>query len=150
MRISYWTKKSLLRTVCKNTGWYRGWTESPKCHQGILHPSGTNPSEKAIKGKADCIRINPGNIGKEERIKEVISDAKIKIIYDGANYELDNDVNSMKNVYGNNDLNIISNNKYGLQVTVNDRIATSETSVPTKQIGMALYEIKIIIPELVL
>ena len=24
---------------------------------------------EAIKGKADCIRINPGNIGKEEKIK---------------------------------------------------------------------------------
>ena len=31
---------------------------------------------EAIKGKADCIRINPGNIGKEDRIKEVISAAK--------------------------------------------------------------------------
>tara|TARA_Y100000748_G_scaffold303822_1_gene310343 strand:- start:1160 stop:2227 length:1068 start_codon:yes stop_codon:yes gene_type:complete len=31
---------------------------------------------EAIKGKADCIRINPGNIGKEERIREVISAAK--------------------------------------------------------------------------
>ena len=31
---------------------------------------------EAIKGKADCIRINPGNIGKEEKIKEVISAAK--------------------------------------------------------------------------
>ena len=33
-------------------------------------------------------------------------DAKVKIIYDGANYELDYDVNSMKYVYNNNDLNI--------------------------------------------
>jgi len=31
---------------------------------------------EAIKGKADCIRINPGNIGKEEKIKEVVSMAK--------------------------------------------------------------------------
>ena len=31
---------------------------------------------EAIKGKADCIRINPGNIGKEDRIREVISAAK--------------------------------------------------------------------------
>ena len=31
---------------------------------------------EAIKGKADCIRINPGNIGREERIREVISAAK--------------------------------------------------------------------------
>lgn len=31
---------------------------------------------EAIKGKADCIRINPGNIGKEEKIKQVISAAK--------------------------------------------------------------------------
>ena len=31
---------------------------------------------EAIKGKADCIRINPGNIGKEEKIREVISAAK--------------------------------------------------------------------------
>ena len=31
---------------------------------------------EAIKGGADCIRINPGNIGKEEKIKEVISAAK--------------------------------------------------------------------------
>ena len=30
----------------------------------------------AIKGKADCIRINPGNIGKEKKIKDVISAAK--------------------------------------------------------------------------
>ena len=31
---------------------------------------------EAIKGKADCIRINPGNIGKEKKIKDVISAAK--------------------------------------------------------------------------
>ena len=31
---------------------------------------------EAIKGGADCIRINPGNIGKEQKIKEVISAAK--------------------------------------------------------------------------
>ena len=31
---------------------------------------------EAIKGGADCIRINPGNIGKEEKIKEVIRAAK--------------------------------------------------------------------------
>jgi len=31
---------------------------------------------EAIKGKADCIRINPGNIGKEEKIKQVVSAAK--------------------------------------------------------------------------
>ena len=30
---------------------------------------------EAIKGGADCIRINPGNIGKEQKIKEVISAA---------------------------------------------------------------------------
>ena len=82
--------------------------------------------------------------------EEVISDAKVKIIYDGANYELDYDVNSMKYVYNNNDLNIISNKQYGLEVTVNDRTATSQTSVPTKPIGLTLSENKIIIPELVL
>ena len=31
---------------------------------------------EAIKGGADCIRINPGNIGKEEKIKEVTRAAK--------------------------------------------------------------------------
>ena len=31
---------------------------------------------EAIKGKADCIRINPGNIGKEEKVKQVVSAAK--------------------------------------------------------------------------
>ena len=31
---------------------------------------------EAIKGGADCIRINPGNIGKEKKIREVISAAK--------------------------------------------------------------------------
>ena len=31
---------------------------------------------EAIKGGADCIRINPGNIGKEAKVKEVISAAK--------------------------------------------------------------------------
>ena len=31
---------------------------------------------EAIKGGADCIRINPGNIGKEQKIREVISAAK--------------------------------------------------------------------------
>ena len=31
---------------------------------------------EAIKGGADCIRINPGSIGKEEKIKEVIYAAK--------------------------------------------------------------------------
>jgi (E)-4-hydroxy-3-methylbut-2-enyl-diphosphate synthase len=34
---------------------------------------------EAIKGKADCIRINPGNIGKEEKIKQVVSAATDKI-----------------------------------------------------------------------
>ena len=31
---------------------------------------------EAIKGKADCIRINPGNIGKEDKVKQVVSAAK--------------------------------------------------------------------------
>ena len=31
---------------------------------------------EAIKGGADCIRINPGNIGKEEKVREVINAAK--------------------------------------------------------------------------
>ena len=31
---------------------------------------------EAIKAKADCIRINPGNIGKENKIKEVVSACK--------------------------------------------------------------------------
>ncbi|MFL2697578.1 MAG: flavodoxin-dependent (E)-4-hydroxy-3-methylbut-2-enyl-diphosphate synthase [Gammaproteobacteria bacterium] len=31
---------------------------------------------EAVKAKADCIRINPGNIGKEEKIKQVISACK--------------------------------------------------------------------------
>tara|TARA_B100000700_G_C15063690_1_gene867925 strand:+ start:16659 stop:17726 length:1068 start_codon:yes stop_codon:yes gene_type:complete len=31
---------------------------------------------EAIKNKADCIRINPGNIGKENKIKEIVSACK--------------------------------------------------------------------------
>ena len=31
---------------------------------------------EAVKAKADCIRINPGNIGKENKIKEVVSACK--------------------------------------------------------------------------
>jgi len=31
---------------------------------------------EAVKARADCIRINPGNIGKEEKIKQVISACK--------------------------------------------------------------------------
>ena len=79
-----------------------------------------------------------------------ISNANVKILSNGSEYQLDYDVLSEKYVIKNNPPNIISGQKYGLEVTVKERTATAETIVPTKPAGLTLSNNKIVIPKLVL
>ena len=50
----------------------------------------------------------------------------------------------------NQNIDIVSGNTYGLEVTVGDRTATGETIVPTKPVGLRLSTEEIVIPRLVL
>ena len=76
-----------------------------------------------------------------------ISNANVKILSNGSEYQLDYDVLSEKYVIKNNPPNIISGQKYGLEVTVKERTATAETIVPTKPAGLTLSNNKIVIPK---
>lgn len=78
-----------------------------------------------------------------------IENANVKIYGNGYDYQLN--YNPQIQRYTTNDnIDILSGNTYGLEVTVQDRTATAETIVPTKPIGLKLSEDKIIIPPLFL
>ena len=57
---------------------------------------------------------------------------------------------SDENYSSDENIDIISGDKYGLEVKVGNRIATSETVVPTKPLGLSISESKIVVPPLVL
>lgn len=99
----------------------------------------------------DDIKITKAKMyNSSDTTEEAISNANVKILFNGSEYQLDYDALSEKYVMKNSSLDIISGNQYGLEVTVKERTATAETVVPTKPVGLTLSNDKIVIPELVL
>ena len=78
-----------------------------------------------------------------------IENANVKIYGNGYDYQLNYNPQIQRYTTSDN-IDVISGNTYGIEVTVKDRTATAETIVPTKPRGLKLSEDKIIIPPLFL
>ena len=78
-----------------------------------------------------------------------IENANVKIYVNGNDYQLNYNTQIQRYTTIDN-IDVISGNTYGIEVTVKDRTATAETIVPTKPIGLKLSEDKVIIPPLFL
>lgn len=100
--------------------------------------------------KVDDIKIKKTQLWNSlDSIDSYISDAEIKLFGAGEEYILSYN-SSDENYFSNENIDIVSGDKYGLEVKVGDRIATSETVVPTKPLGLSISESKIVVPPLVL
>ena len=84
-----------------------------------------------------------------DSVDTYLSDAEIKIFADGKEFMLSYNP-SEENYLSYENIDIISGNKYGLEVKVGDRLATSETVVPTKPVGLSISENKIVVTPLAL
>ena len=78
-----------------------------------------------------------------------IENANVIIYGNGYDYQLNYNPQIQRYTTSDN-IDIISGNTYGLEVTFKDRTATAETIVPTKPIGLKLSKDKVIIPSLFL
>ena len=78
-----------------------------------------------------------------------IENANVKIYGNGYDYQLNYNPQIQRYITSDN-IDVISGNTYGIEVTVKDRTATAETTVPTKPTGLKLSEDKVIIPPLFL
>ena len=100
--------------------------------------------------KVDDIKIKKTQLWNSlDSIDSYISDAEIKLFGAGEEYILSYN-SSDENYFSNENIDIVSGDKYGLEVKVGERIATSETVVPTKPLGLSISESKIVVPPLVL
>ena len=100
--------------------------------------------------RVDDIKIKKTQLWNSlDSIDSYISDAEIKLFGAGEEYILSYN-SSDENYFSNENIDIISGDKYGLEVKVGDRVATSETLVPSKPQGLSISESKIIVPPLVL
>ena len=80
--------------------------------------------------RVDDIKIKKTQLWNSlDSIDSYISDAEIKLFGAGEEYILSYN-SSDENYFSNENIDIISGDKYGLEVKVGDRIATSETVVP--------------------
>ena len=100
--------------------------------------------------KVDDIRIKETKLwNSEDSIDTYIENANVKLFGNGNEFVLS--YNSVEETYFTDDeIEIISGNTYGLEVTVGDRTAAAETIVPTKPIGIRMTDDRIIVPPLVL
>ena len=100
--------------------------------------------------KVDDIRVKETKLwNSEDSIDTYIENANVKLFGNGDEFVLN--YNAVEETYFTDDeIEIISGNTYGLEVTVGDRTATAETIVPTKPIGIRMTDDRIIVPPLVL
>ena len=100
--------------------------------------------------KVDDIRIKETKLwNSEDSIDTYIENANVKLFGNGDEFVLN--YKAVEETYFTDDeIEIISGNTYGLEVTVGDRTATAETIVPTKPIGIRMTDDRIIVPPLVL
>ena len=100
--------------------------------------------------KVDDIRVKETKLwNSEDSIDTYIENANVKLFVNGDEFVLN--YKAVEETYFTDDeIEIISGNTYGLEVTVGDRTATAETIVPTKPIGIRMTDDRIIVPPLVL
>ena len=100
--------------------------------------------------KVDDIRVKETKLwNSEDSIDTYIENANVKLFGNGDEFVLN--YKAVEETYFTDDeIEIISGNTYGLEVTVGDRTATAETIVPTKPIGIRMTDDRIIVPPLVL
>ncbi|MEC7878526.1 MAG: DUF4249 family protein [Bacteroidota bacterium] len=100
--------------------------------------------------KVDDIRVKETKLwNSEDSIDTYIENANVKLFGNGNEFVLS--YNSVEETYFTDDeIEIISGNTYGLEVTVGDRTAAAETIVPTKPIGIRMTDDRIVVPPLVL
>ena len=98
----------------------------------------------------DDIKIKEAKMwNSTDSITDYIENADVIIFGNGTEYKLD--YNSQFESYvTNQNIDIVSGDTYGLEVTVGDRTATGETIVPIKPVGLRLSTEEIVIPRLVL
>ncbi len=98
--------------------------------------------------KVDDIKIKETKLwNSDDTIDVMIGNGNIKLYANGDELNLSYD-NLRQSYISNEKIDIISGSTYGIRVEVNNRVATAETIVPSKPIGLRLTEDKIIIPQL--
>ncbi|MFL3022698.1 MAG: DUF4249 family protein [Cytophagales bacterium] len=98
--------------------------------------------------KVDDIKIKETKSwNSDDTVDVMIDNANIKLYANGDEFNLSYD--NLRQLYiSNEEIDIISGNTYGIRVEVNDRVATAETIVPTKPVGLRLSNDKIVVPSL--
>lgn len=98
--------------------------------------------------KVDDIKIKETKLWNSDDTTDVIIDnASIKLYANGDEYDLSFD-NINHSYVLEEDIDIISGNTYGIKVDFNNRVATAETIVPTKPVGLRISNNKIVVPPL--
>lgn len=98
--------------------------------------------------KVDDIKIKETKLwNSDDTVDVMIDNANIKLYANGDEFNLSYD-NLRQSYISNEEIDIISGNTYGIRVEVNDRVATAETKVPTKPVGLRLSNDKIVVPSL--
>ena len=98
--------------------------------------------------KVDDIKIKETKLwNSDDTIDVMIGNGNIKLYANGDEFDLSYD--NFRQLYiSNEEIDITSGSTYGIRVEVNNRVATAETIVPSKPVGLRLTEDKIIIPQL--
>ena len=98
--------------------------------------------------KVDDIKIKETKLwNSDDTIDVIIDNANVKLFANGNDYDLSFD-NIKQSYASEEDIDIISGNTYGIKVDFNNRVATAETIVPTKPVGLRLSNNKIVVPPL--
>ena len=98
--------------------------------------------------KVDDIKIKETKLwNSDDTVDVMIGNANIKLYANGDEFDLTYD--NFRQLYiSNEEIDIISGSTYGIKVEVNNRVATAETIVPTKPVGLRLSKDKIVVPPL--
>ena len=100
--------------------------------------------------EVDDIKVKETKLwNSEDSIDTYINNASVKLYGNGNEYLLDYNASFDSYVLGEK-IEILSGEKYGIEITVKERTATAETIVPSKPLGLKMSENKIVVPPLVI
>ena len=100
--------------------------------------------------EVDDIKVKETKLwNSEDSIDTYINNASVKLYGNGNEYLLDYNSSFDSYVLGEK-IEILSGEKYGIEITVKERTATAETIVPSKPLGLKMSENKIVVPPLVI
>lgn len=100
--------------------------------------------------EVDDIKVKETKLwNSEDSIDTYINNASVKLYGNGNEYLLDYNSSLDSYVLGEK-IEILSGEKYGIEITVKERTATAETIVPSKPLGLKMSENKIVVPPLVI